>query len=158
MAESSGTGGFLDVPGSNEIIYIKEEPRKGFLDIQGEKTMNESSMTLARARVVKDPELRYSSKGTPFLNLRLVYKGGNHDIFINGVLTGKPAEAFKIDKGDLLSVHGDLEENVWQAQGGEKRLLYIHITKLFVLKKKGIESHNAVKKENDDFVPEDIDI
>lgn len=120
--------------------------------------MNESSMTLPRARVVKDPELRYSVKGTPFLNLRLVYKGGNHDIFINGVLSGKPAEAFKVEKGDLLSAIGELEENIWQAQTGEKKQLYMHITKLFVLKKKGIESQNTVKKENDDFVPEDIDI
>lgn len=120
--------------------------------------MNESSIQISRARVVKDPELKYNSKGKPFMNLRLAYTGNQNDIFINALISGKAAESFKLEKGDLIGIHGDLEESVWQAQGQEKRMFFIKVSKIFVLKKKNPGFHGQRSSRSDDFIPEDIDI
>lgn len=80
--------------------------------------------------LTKDPELRYTPKGTPVCTLRVAsttkYKSGDSmkddTLFINVVVWGKQGEtsAQYLSKGKSVLVEGRLQEQRWETDGQQK--------------------------------------
>ena len=81
--------------------------------------------------LTKDPELRYTPKGTPVCTLRLAsttrYKSGDSmkddTLFINVVVWGKQGETASeyLSKGRQVCVEGRLTYSQWETDDGQKR-------------------------------------
>lgn len=85
-------------------------------------------------RLTKDPELRYTSSGTPVCNFFVAsshyYKDKNNDnkdreetCFINIIAWGKRGENInnQLHKGDPIFVEGRLQSRNWKTKDGQKR-------------------------------------
>lgn len=87
----------------------------------------------AELGVVKDPELKFSDKGSTWMKLRCKAAArirssdgswtNGTPLFIDVVISGKYAEnlAESIGKGDTIIVHGELEPNEWTDKEGNVR-------------------------------------
>lgn len=85
--------------------------------------------------LTKDPELRYTPKGTPVCTLRLAstskFKGSDgmkeETLFISAVVWGKQGEtaAQYLTKGRPVLVEGRLQEQRWETDGQQKSRMEI---------------------------------
>jgi len=114
--------------------------------------------------LTKDPELRYTPKGTPVCTLRLAsttrYKSGDSmkddTLFINVVVWGKQGEtaAQYLAKGKSVLVEGRLQEQRWETDGQQKSRFEIVAQGVrFLSKKDEAGSHDS--GASDDFHPPD---
>ncbi len=114
--------------------------------------------------LTKDPELRYTPKGTPVCTLRLAsttrYKSGDsmkdETLFINVVVWGKQGEtaAQYLSKGKSCLVEGRLQEQRWETDGQQKsRFEIVAQAVRFLGKKDEAGSHDS--SGSDDFGPPD---
>jgi len=114
--------------------------------------------------LTKDPELRYTPKGTPVCTLRLAsttrYKSGDSmkddTLFINVVVWGKQGEtaAQYLAKGKSVLVEGRLQEQRWETDGQQKSRFEIVAQGVrFLSKKDETASHDS--HASDDFAPPD---
>ncbi|MBI5633237.1 MAG: single-stranded DNA-binding protein [Nitrospirae bacterium] len=114
--------------------------------------------------LTKDPELRYTPKGTPVCTLRLActtrYKSGDSmkddTLFINVVVWGKQGEtaAQYLAKGKSVLVEGRLQEQRWETDGQQKSRFEIVAQGVrFLSKKDEAGSHDT--NTSDDFAPPD---
>jgi single-strand DNA-binding protein len=114
--------------------------------------------------LTKDPELRYTPKGTPVCTLRLAsttrYKSGDSmkddTLFINVVVWGKQGEtaAQYLAKGRSVLVEGRLQEQRWETDGQQKSRFEIVAQGVrFLSKKDETGSHDS--GASDDFPPPD---
>lgn len=114
--------------------------------------------------LTKDPELRYTPKGTPVCTLRLAsttrYKSGDSmkddTLFINVVVWGKQGEtaAQYLAKGRSVLVEGRLQEQRWETDGQQKSRFEIVAQGVrFLGRKDETGSHDS--NVSDDFVPPD---
>ncbi len=114
--------------------------------------------------LTKDPELRYTPKGTPVCTLRLAsttrYKSGDSmkddTLFINVVVWGKQGEtaAQYLAKGKSVLVEGRLQEQRWETDGQQKSRFEIVAQGVrFLSKKDDAGSHDSGASE--DFAPPD---
>jgi len=112
--------------------------------------------------LTKDPELRYTPKGTPVCTLRLAsttrYKSGDSmkddTLFINVVVWGKQGEtaAQYLAKGKSVLVEGRLQEQRWETDGQQKSRFEIVAQGVrFLSKKDEAGSHDS--NASDDFAP-----
>ncbi len=86
-------------------------------------------------RLVKDPEIRYTIKGTPILYARMAndrhYKKGDtwekETLFINVLLAGKGSEYAKekLRKGMAVFVEGRLRSREYESNGNKKTVIEI---------------------------------
>jgi single-strand DNA-binding protein len=114
--------------------------------------------------LTKDPELRYTPKGTPVCTLRLAsttrYKSGDSmkddTLFINVVVWGKQGEtaAQYLAKGRSVLVEGRLQEQRWETDGQQKSRFEIVAQGVRFLSKKD-ESGSHDSGPSDDFAPPD---
>lgn len=114
--------------------------------------------------LTKDPELRYTPKGTPVCTLRLAsttkYKSGDsmkdETLFINVVVWGKQGEtaAQYLAKGKSVLVEGRLQEQRWEKDGQQKSRFEIVAQDFRFLSKKD-ESGAHGSGPSDDFAPPD---
>ena len=115
-------------------------------------------------KLTKDPELRYTPKGTPVCTLRLAsttrYKSGDSmkddTLFINVVVWGKQGEtaAQYLAKGRSVLVEGRLQEQRWETDGQQKsRFEIIAQGVRFLGKKDEAGPHDSGASE--DFHPPD---
>lgn len=83
-------------------------------------------------RLTKDPELRYTTSGSPVVNIRLavnrVFRNQSGEqkeevCFVPVVVWGKQAEAVGeyVKKGDPIFVEGRLQSRSWETEDGQKR-------------------------------------
>jgi single-strand DNA-binding protein len=114
--------------------------------------------------LTKDPELRYTPKGTPVCTLRLAsttkYKSGDSmkddTLFINVVVWGKQGEtaAQYLAKGKSVLVEGRLQEQRWETDGQQKsRFEVVAQAVRFLSKKDEAGSHDSGAA--DEFPPPD---
>jgi len=114
--------------------------------------------------LTKDPELRYTPKGTPVCTLRLAsttrYKSGDSmkddTLFINVVVWGKQGEtaAQYLAKGKSVLVEGRLQEQRWETDGQQKSRFEIVAQGVrFLSKKDEAGSHDS--NASDDLAPPD---
>ena len=114
--------------------------------------------------LTKDPELRYTPKGTPVCTLRIAsttrYKSGDSmkddTLFINVVVWGKQGEtaAQYLAKGKSVLVEGRLQEQRWETDGQQKSRFEIVAQGVrFLSKKDEAGSHDSIA--SDDFPPPD---
>lgn len=85
--------------------------------------------------LTKDPELRYTPKGTPVCTIRLAsttkYKSADsmkdETLFINIVIWGKQGETVSqyTSKGKSVLVEGRLQEQRWESEGQQKSRMEI---------------------------------
>lgn len=114
--------------------------------------------------LTKDPELRYTPKGTPVCTLRLAsttrYKSGDSmkddTLFINVVVWGKQGEtaAQYLAKGRSVLVEGRLQEQRWETDGQQKSRFEIIAQGVRFLGKKD-ESGPHDSGPSDEFAPPD---
>lgn len=90
-------------------------------------------VTVPEARVVNDPELRFSPSGVAVGNFRIVCssrKKNENDEWVDDKTLWLSVTCFKqlaencaesLRKGDLVSVTGKLQTDEWESEGGEKR-------------------------------------
>ena len=81
--------------------------------------------------LTKDPELRYTSSGTPVATLNIAvndkYKKNDEWVesvtFVRVTTWARQAETSReyLAKGDPVAVEGRLKENRWETETGEKR-------------------------------------
>lgn len=113
--------------------------------------------------LTKDPELRYTPKGTPVCTLRLAsttrYKSGDSmkddTLFINVVVWGKQGEtaAQYLAKGRSVLVEGRLQEQRWETDGQQKSRFEIVAQGVRFLGKK--DESGAHDSGADEFHPPD---
>jgi single-strand DNA-binding protein len=88
------------------------------------------SKVILIGRLTKDPELRYTPKGTPVASFSLAinYRYKQNDerkdetTFIDIVVFGKPAEfcGQYLNKGSAVIVDGRLQQRRWESDGQQK--------------------------------------
>jgi single-strand DNA-binding protein len=88
------------------------------------------SKVILIGRLTKDPELRYTPKGTPVASFGLAinYRYKQNDekkdetTFIDIVVFGKPAEfcGQYLNKGSAVIVDGRLQQRRWESDGQQK--------------------------------------
>ena len=88
------------------------------------------SKAILIGRLTKDPELRYTPKGTPVASFSLAinYRYKQNDerkdetTFIDIVVFGKPAEfcGQYLNKGSAVIVDGRLQQRRWESDGQQK--------------------------------------
>lgn len=97
---------------------------------------NETIITII-GTLVGDPELRYTTSGTPVANFtvatnpRVFHKDSGEwrkgePIFLRCALWREPAEHVTncLSKGDRVIVHGRLQQRQYETQNGDKRTVY----------------------------------
>ncbi len=78
--------------------------------------------------VVADPQLSYTTTGTPVVNFRIAvntkFKGGERTLFIDCTAFGPVAEIIAQygNKGKNIMVTGELAQDEWTSKQGEKRV------------------------------------
>lgn len=123
--------------------------------------MSDMNVVVLSGRLVKDPELRFTPRGTAVASLRVAssryYKMRDsaenefkkQSLFISADVFGKLAErvAEKRKKGDPLLVKGRLELNEWTDKEGKPRQTY----RLFADEVRSLApSRNAAESIQDD--------
>ena len=114
--------------------------------------------------LTKDPELRYTSQGTPVVSFRLAvnyrYKQSNEmkqeAIFIDNVVFGKQAESCSkyLNKGSSVLVEGRLHERRWESNGQQRSKFEVIAQSVrFLSKKVDIQEQAA---EGDIVPPEEV--
>lgn len=94
--------------------------------------MPDFNRVILMGRLTKDPELRYTTGGSPVANLRMavnrVFRTQSGEqkeevCFVPVVVWGKQAEAVGeyVKKGDPLFVEGRLQSRSWETDDGQKR-------------------------------------
>lgn len=94
--------------------------------------MADFNRTFLMGRLTKDPELRYTTSGSPVVNIRLavnrVFRNQSGEqkeevCFVPVVIWGKQAEAVGeyVKKGDPIFVEGRLQSRSWETEDGQKR-------------------------------------
>ena len=84
------------------------------------------SKAILIGRLTKDPELRYTPKGTPVASFSLAinhrYEMKDEVSFIDIVVFGKQAEfcGKYLNKGSAVIVDGRLQQRRWEADGQQK--------------------------------------
>lgn len=73
--------------------------------------------------LVADPEMRTSNAGKVFANLRIVTGRDKNPVFIDVTLFEKTAETAcnYLTKGSPVLISGELVEDTWQDNNGQKR-------------------------------------
>lgn len=97
---------------------------------------NETILTII-GTLVGDPEVRYTTSGTPVANFtvatnpRVFHKDSGEwrngePIFLRCALWREPAEHVTncLSKGDRVIVHGRLQQRQYETQNGDKRTVY----------------------------------
>ncbi len=76
-------------------------------------------------RLVREPEMRYTTGGTAVCDVDVAVNGYKDDevSFLNVVCWGNTAEAVanNLDKGSQVAVKGELRQDRWETDGGQKR-------------------------------------
>jgi single-strand DNA-binding protein len=116
-------------------------------------------------RLVADPELRYTQKGTPVCSFRIAatrkYKNREtgesqeETLFINVVAWRRQAELANdyLKKGRAVIIEGRLRSRQWESNQGQKRstieVVAYRITFLDMPEKTGVEESAEVTEEQD---------
>lgn len=123
---------------------------------------------IIEGRLTADPELRYTSQGTPVANFRLAsnrpYKNAKGDYeadFFNVVTWRKMAEVVgnNLSKGRLISVQGRLQTRQYDDQSGNHRTVYEIMAQQvnFLEKKAGGSSTAPTDSETEETAfPDDL--
>ena len=75
-------------------------------------------------RLVRDPDLRYTSAGTAVANVSLALNRGDDVTYVDVTIWDKRAEAFAKfhSKGDMAAISGRLTQDTWEdKETGQKR-------------------------------------
>lgn len=90
--------------------------------------MSAINLTLLQARLVQEPELRYTLNNTPVVNLVLAHNenlknGERRPHFIEATAFGKIAELINkyMHKGEEHIFQGRLQQDKWVGQDGQQR-------------------------------------
>ncbi|EMA8433228.1 single-stranded DNA-binding protein, partial [Escherichia coli] len=83
----------------------------------------------AYGRLVDDPQVKQTSKGTPMTLARMAVslpcsqaQDGQATLWLSVLAFGKQADALaRHEKGDLISVAGNMQISQWTGQNGETR-------------------------------------
>jgi single-strand DNA-binding protein len=91
--------------------------------------MSDMNSVCIIGRLTRDPELKYSSSGTPFCKFSIannVYQGKGKDEkvnFFNITVFGKMGENCDkyLRKGSQALIEGKMDHNIWTDESGEKK-------------------------------------
>jgi single-strand DNA-binding protein len=112
--------------------------------------------------LTKDPELRYTTQGTPVSTFRLAvnYKYKQSDeikqdtMFIDCVVFGKQADICSkyLSKGRLVLVEGRLQERRWESNGQQKSKFEVVAQSVKFLSRKETP-HEEMSIAEDEVIP-----
>lgn len=120
--------------------------------------------TIISGRLVAEPELRQTSKGSAVLNFRIASKRswrtkGSDEwqekvLFLKCVMWGEPAKLFagKLSKGQQVFAVGELEEQPWEKDGVKRTSVHLNVATLRIPKVDGGTQHRG-NVEGDDDIP-----
>ena len=116
--------------------------------------------------LTKDPELRYTTNGTPVCSVRLAsttkQKGKNgvveETLFISASIFGKQGETTSqyMSKGSAILVEGRLRENKWEQDGQTKSRMEIIAQNVKFMPKRGEKEISAATTDMNDFAPVEV--
>lgn len=116
--------------------------------------------------LTKDPELRYTSQGTPVCTFRLAvnskYKQGEDNkqevLFIDIVVFGKQADSCNkyLSKGSQALAEGRLQERRWESNGQQKSKMEVIAASVKFLGRKGGGSGEAGAGHSEDHESTDV--
>lgn len=117
--------------------------------------------------LTKDPELRYTTQGTPVTSFRLAvnyrYKQSDdmkqETMFIDNVVFGKQAESCSkyLSKGSPVLVEGRLQERRWESNGQQRSKFEVVAQSVRFLSKRSSQpaEADALTEEGDIEPPEE---
>jgi len=123
------------------------------------------SKVILIGRLTKDPELRYTPKGTPVASFSLAinYRYKQNDerkdetTFIDIVVFGKPAEfcGQYLNKGSAVIVDGRLQQRRWESDGQQKSKIEVVAQSVNFLPGSKKDSAGESSGGEGDFAPPD---
>ena len=123
------------------------------------------SKVILIGRLTKDPELRYTPKGTPVASFSLAinYRYKQNDekkdetTFIDIVVFGKPAEfcGQYLNKGSAVIVDGRLQQRRWESDGQQKSKIEVVAQSVNFLPGSKKEAAGESSSGEGDFTPPD---